>query len=133
MYKRVFIVDDDEVSIFLTEATLDFEAFAEEYQSFMSTKDAIDALLANIDGTSPQPLPEIVFLDLNMPLMSGWGLLDALAPYEQQIIDSTRIFILTSSLDAQEVKRAGKYKLVTDFLEKPLSDTTIQKLKKQAQ
>jgi len=130
MYKRVFIVDDDEVSIFLTETTLAMEEFAEEYLSFMHTRDAADALLASANGTSSDPLPEMVFLDLNMPLMNGWDLLDALAPYEQQIIDSTKIFILTSSLDAQEVKKAEKYKLVTDFLEKPLSELTIQQLKK---
>lgn len=130
MYKRIFIVDDDEVSIFLTETTLTMEEFAREYLSFMSTKDAVDALLASLNGTSPDPLPEMVFLDLNMPLMSGWEFLDALAPYEQQLIGSTRIFILTSSIDTQEAKRAGRYRLITDFLEKPLTDLTIQKLKK---
>ena len=123
-------MDDDEVSIFLTETTLTMEEFAREYLSFMSTKDAVDALLASLNGTSPDPLPEMVFLDLNMPLMSGWEFLDALAPYEQQLIGSTRIFILTSSIDTQEAKRAGRYRLITDFLEKPLTDLTIQKLKK---
>jgi len=132
MYNRVFIVDDDEVSIFLTETTLAMEEFARDYLSFMNTRDAIDALLASLNGTSPNPLPEIIFLDLNMPLMSGWEFLDALAPYEQQIIGSTRIFILTSSIDTQEAKQAEKYELITDFLEKPLSDITIQALKKHA-
>ncbi|WP_242919913.1 response regulator [Pontibacter liquoris] len=130
MFKKIFIVDDDAVSIFLTEAILAMEQIASEYSTFSSAKEALMVLTQSMDGTSAEPLPQLILLDLNMPVMSGWDMLEALLPYEQQLLGQVEVLILTSSVDEQEIKRATEYKLVTDFLQKPLDEGAIRKLKK---
>ncbi|WP_299754654.1 response regulator [uncultured Pontibacter sp.] len=130
MYKKVFIVDDDEVSIFLTEAILEAESFANECKGFLDAKIALQNLMDSVHGSSTEALPEVIFLDLNMPFLSGWDFLEALSPYEQALRGRCRIYILTSSVDEQEQKRAAHSKLVAGFLQKPLEDEWLLQLQK---
>ncbi|ARS35578.1 response regulator [Pontibacter actiniarum] len=132
MYKKVFIVDDDEVSVFLAEAMLAADNFAQEYFSFLQPADALELLLQPLRQGEPGELPNVLFLDLNMPFMSGWDFLDALTPYEGQLQEHCRIYILTSSVDADEMKRAQSYPFLAGFLHKPLEEAIIKKLLKQA-
>jgi len=130
MYNKVFIVDDDEVSIFLTEAILAAESFATECQGFLDAQTALQNLMESAQDSSAGDLPEVIFLDLNMPFLSGWDFIEALTPYEQALKDRCRIYILTSSVDEQERKRAVKCSLVAGFLQKPLEDDCLHQLKK---
>ncbi|MDX5435546.1 MAG: response regulator [Pontibacter sp.] len=133
MFKSVFIVDDDEVSIFLAEAMLSVEAFAQQYCTFQNPSEALQKLMACLqqddDGVQ---LPDIIFLDLNMPFMSGWDFLDALSPYAEKLSRHTRIYILTSSVDADEMKRSKGYSFLTGFLHKPMEEDTIRKIMAEA-
>lgn len=130
MYNKVHIIDDDEISIFLTETILDVENFSKEFKGFLSAQDALEELVSTLKAKQYQNLPDLLFLDLNMPFMSGWDLLDALSPYEQDLQNKCRIFILTSSVDAVELKRAEQYKLVAGFLQKPLEEDALEKIRK---
>ncbi|ARS35575.1 response regulator [Pontibacter actiniarum] len=129
MYNKVYIVDDDEVSIFLTEAILEADQFATECKGFLDAKNALQTLLESATGQSQDSLPEVIFLDLNMPFMSGWDFLEALKPYESTLKGHCRIYILTSSVDEQERKRAHGTSLVAGFLQKPLEDEWLIQLK----
>ncbi|WP_276496383.1 response regulator [Pontibacter litorisediminis] len=129
MYNKVFIVDDDEVSIFLTEAILEAESFATECKGFQDAKAALQNLLESAKD-SPEALPEVIFLDLNMPFLSGWDFIEALSPYEEDLKGRCRIYILTSSVDEQERRRAHGNSLVAGFLQKPLEDEWLLQLKK---
>ncbi|WP_114784058.1 response regulator [Botryobacter ruber] len=127
MIRKVFIVDDDEISIFILESFLMTEGFAEEFVGFLDAEEALQVLLDAAD----EDLPEIIFLDLNMPVLSGWDFLDALQPYEDKLLGKCSIYILTSSVDPAEIKRARDYKLVVDYLHKPLTEEAIEKIVKQ--
>ncbi|RIJ42409.1 response regulator [Pontibacter oryzae] len=129
MFNKVYIVDDDEVSIFLTEALLEADNFASECRAFLDAQQALQMLLQSATGTAPDTLPDVIFLDLNMPFISGWDFLDALAPYEQALKNQCRIYILTSSVDEQERLRANETSLVSGFLQKPLEDQCLTLLK----
>ncbi|AKD05161.1 response regulator [Pontibacter korlensis] len=130
MYKKVYIVDDDEVSIFLTEAILEAESFATEFKGFLDPKKALYNLLENAKNSNTSALPEVIFLDLNMPFISGWDFLEALAPYEHALKGRCRIYILTSSVDEHERQRAAASGLVAGFLQKPLQDGCLTQLKR---
>lgn len=129
MFNKVYIVDDDEVSIFLTEALLEADNFASECKAFLDAQQALQTLMLTATGTTADTLPDVIFLDLNMPFISGWDFLDALAPYEQTLKNKCRIYILTSSVDEQERLRASETSLVAGFLQKPLEDQWLTQLK----
>ncbi|PRY14390.1 response regulator receiver domain-containing protein [Pontibacter ummariensis] len=118
-----YIIDDDHVSIFLTERALRTEGVP-KVTTFLSPKEALSQLVQEI----PDKLPDFVLLDLNMPAMSGWELLDALDPYEEEISGSTRIYILTSSLDQEDAIKSKDYSLVHGFIHKPLDREDVKSI-----
>ncbi len=130
MFKKVHIIDDDEISIFLTENMLDFMQFAQEYAGFLCAKNALQELIVNLKQGLTHLLPDIIFLDLNMPVMSGWELLDALHPYEDILKSKCHIYILTSSVDDVEKLKANTYSLVAGYLQKPLAENSIMQMSK---
>ncbi len=119
---KVFIIDDDQLSIFLTQSMLELENVTQSIHTFQSASDALDALHACSENT----MPDVVFLDLNMPIMDGWNFLTAIAPLKQRIgEDKCCIYILTSSLDVADITRSKEYPFVSGFLHKPLSSEDI--------
>ncbi|PRX98189.1 response regulator receiver domain-containing protein [Pontibacter ummariensis] len=116
-----YIIDDDHISIFLTEQALRKEGIS-EVATFHSPEEALGHLVQRI----PDKLPDLILLDLNMPTMSGWELLDALVPYEGKLQNNTHVFILTSSLDLSDSIKSREYNLVQGFIHKPLDREDIQ-------
>ncbi|RIJ42411.1 response regulator [Pontibacter oryzae] len=130
MFRKVVIVDDDEVSIFLTETMLSVYGFGEEYKTFLNAPQALSYLTSIFEGQSTEQLPDVIFLDLNMPFMSGWDFLNELRPRAEQLKACCKIFILTSSVDKEEMECAKKYSFVQEFLHKPLEENEVLRLLK---
>ena len=78
-------------------------------------------------------MPEVIFLDLNMPAMNGWQFLDALAPYADQLRDRCHIFVLTSSLALADMEKAQTYDLVAGLIHKPIDRGEIRAIRAQLQ
>jgi CheY-like chemotaxis protein len=119
---KTFLIDDDFVCNYLTEMLLTVEGFSTGISSFVSAEDA----LSLIERDFPENVPDVIFLDLNMPLMSGWQFLDALSLYEEQLEGKCRIYILTSSLDLSDIEHSKAYGLVSGFIHKPLDSQDVQ-------
>ena len=69
--RRTFIIDDDPISSFLTETLLQMEDFSEQIVTFSSAEASLNFLNEDIEAN----VPEVIFLDLNMPSMNGWQFL----------------------------------------------------------
>ncbi|MEJ8803811.1 response regulator [Pontibacter sp. H249] len=128
MYSKVFIVDDDEISVFLTETLLEIVQFTQSCIGFSCATHAIAEIISAVTDKAYQKLPDIIFLDLNMPHMSGWDFLDRLLPYEEELLSKCQIYILTSSVDQVDMDKAQKYKVVSGFLQKPLDEEIIKRI-----
>ncbi|AII50547.1 hypothetical protein N008_00925 [Hymenobacter sp. APR13] len=115
-----FLIDDDSLSNYLTETLLKMEDFSSDIRTF----EAADEALAELVQQPEQA--RVVFLDLHMPLMSGWEFLDALAPYRSRLLGNCRIYILTSSLALEDLTRSHGYDLVAGLIHKPIDSGEIR-------
>jgi len=119
---KTYLIDDDIISNFIAEKALSDEHFADEIVAFQSAEKALEV----IKKEKPDNVPDVIFLDLNMPEMNGWGFLDALEPFKHELRDNCRIYILTSSLDVADTARSKDYDLVYGLLHKPLDHEDVR-------
>lgn len=106
---KILLVDDDEIFLMLAkiniekvipDATIYTAANGEEAMTFLTNQEV-----------------DVIFLDLNMPIMDGWELLERLKNHDKV---SQKIFVVTSSIDPSDKKKAEDNPLVTSMVEKPL-------------
>jgi len=122
--QKILLVDDDEIFLVLGQITI--EKLFPSAQIFTSPhgEDALEFLKDND--------VDVMFLDLNMPILDGWEVLEELAKRERKRM---AIFVVTSSIDPTDREKADKNPLVFDLIEKPLDEdnikTAIQKKKQQ--
>ncbi|MEP1094017.1 MAG: response regulator [Cyclobacteriaceae bacterium] len=113
--KRILLVDDDD--IFLVLGTITIEKLFPEAEIFTVPhgEEALDFLQEND--------VDIMFLDLNMPILDGWEVLEELAKRERKRM---AIFVVTSSIDPSDRQKANSNPLVYDLIEKPLDESNIK-------
>lgn len=119
----VAVVDDDNIILFLHKKILQKEKFQESPHVFNSAKKALDFF----DKIPDSAKPILLFLDINMPVMNGWDLLDVI--HQENFEKEVHVVMVTSSVDASDKEKAFSYSKVIDFVEKPLDEQALQRLK----
>lgn len=121
---KVFIIDDDSIHQRIAQIMIEKHQLFDEYTSFIEAEKAIAFLKenkANIDR-----LPDVILLDLNMPVIDGWDFLELYETFRYEVAKAIRIFIVTSSVDEKDIMRAQNFSAVTGFISKPLSPDIIR-------
>lgn len=114
----VFLVDDDQLFVFLTKKTINSTKLVTQIHEFGDGERAIQ-YLKQIAG-DVDLLPDIIFLDLSMPVMDGWGFLKEYILLEPKIAKKIKVYIFSSSISPHDIERAKNYSVVTDFVVKPV-------------
>jgi CheY-like chemotaxis protein len=119
LFQTILLIDDDSISNFITEKLILREHFAQEVTSFLSG----DAALVYLKNREEQrlPAPDLIFLDLNMPEMDGWEFMQAFKKLPQAFINHSRVFMLSSAVDAKDIVQARNMEEIEDFISKPLT------------
>lgn len=118
--KNVLLIDDDSTFQFIGKALLKYVGIPpENIQSALSGKHAMDLL------TSDKSLPDLILLDLNMPIMDGFGFLDAFNKLEHPEKTKSKIIVLTSSHNAADMERVRKFG-ITKYMTKPLQEEALR-------
>jgi CheY-like chemotaxis protein len=128
MIKKLLCVDDDKITLTLIKLVVNKAAFAEEIITRMNGKEALDYYGSLSENPSTAACPELIFLDLNMPVMSGWDFLEEFTRNFYQQFKQTKIVIVSSSTDPDEKARAKNYPMIIDFLSKPISIHALNRI-----
>ncbi len=120
---KILLVDDDPIVILLQKKLMEKAGITHQVNSFNNGEDALQFLAKN--GTSEEAY--LMFLDINMPGLSGWDVLDTLN--EMNIPKDLKVIIITSSIEAADKKHAESYRKIVDFWVKPFSIQDFIQLK----
>ncbi|MDX2248184.1 MAG: response regulator [Bacteroidia bacterium] len=118
-YKSVMLVDDNEIDNIINEKIIEANSFADNILVFQTGQDALDYLAANQD--KEEELPEIVFLDINMPIMDGFQFLEDFEKFSDKVLEKCKIIMLSSSISPKDIDRAASSRFVKKYLNKPLN------------
>jgi len=116
---RIWVVDDDAISNFVTVRHLKQFKTLGFIQDFKNPLDALEFLR----NTEVAHLPDFILLDINMPHLDGWSVLDQMMEMK---IDFPKVFMLTSSIYPEDFEKSQNYSLVKGFIVKPLDRVKIQ-------
>jgi two-component system, chemotaxis family, chemotaxis protein CheY len=127
--EKIMFIDDDEISNFVSIRTIEEAFLANDVEAISSAVKAIEQLRHWI-GHTPEKIPDLIFLDINMPMMNGWEFIEEYRKIKPQIHKEILIIILTSSVYQHDKKKAKEYAEIKDYIMKPISINDIQSIKK---
>jgi len=122
----VCLIDDDEIYQFTMTRTLKKRNFAQEIISFPNGEKALFFFKENYSQV--EILPDIIFLDINMPIMDGWQFIDQYVKLKPEIGKKIIVYMVSSSIDERDLTRAKQISEISDYIIKPVSISDLEKI-----
>ncbi len=130
MIKKLLLVEDDPITQMLERIILSNAGFCQETMSLDNGIAAVDWLETYLNqGNQNLNLPELIFLDLNMPMMDGWEFLKLFEEKYAPLFPNTKVIILSSTVNPLDWEKSKEHQVVIGFEKKPLSVETLDNLK----
>jgi CheY-like chemotaxis protein len=121
--KTIWVVDDDPIYQIIVNKIIKKSELFVSVSSFKNGKDAIDALKNALE--KKEILPNIILLDINMPIMDGWEFMEEMVVLKSQIIKPIQIYIVSSSIALEDKNKAKKYSEIIAYLSKPIDPNDL--------
>ena len=123
MFDLTYIVEDDPITSIITELLVKQNAAFDKVQKYANGQEAFDKLARLQSDTD---VPDLILLDLNMPVMDGWEFLDAFSTLK--LPKPVRVYVLTSSIDPEDIEKSKTYKEVKGYFTKPLDEEVLDEM-----
>ncbi len=124
--KHILLIDDDEINNFLSKEIISMHMPLTKIDSFTNPEEALEYIREKLK--LQQPLPDIILLDINMPLMDGWEFLKSIDKLEQRNHFTTTIYLYTSSVYHEDTLKAKNCSIVKKMFTKPLTAEAIEEM-----
>ena len=121
-----FIIDDDRLYQFGMKRMLHYLTVETEVMQFDNGLEAIEYLKDH--KNKENLLPDVIFLDINMPVMNGWQFLDSFVNLHIRSEKKITIYMVTSSVDNAEILKAASYKEIKNYIIKPISVDSLKEV-----
>jgi CheY-like chemotaxis protein len=125
LVNKTMLIDDSEIDLFIHRRFLELCQFSKELIAFKSAETALE-LLKNPNASEP---PNVIFLDLNMPVLDGFSFLELFMQLPEKILNHTRIVVLTSSNSVADREQVFLYKNVIQMITKPIKQSDVEALR----
>lgn len=124
--KKYLLIDDDYIFNLLHKRIIQIIDKEGEVIDFKDSVMALGYLKDILDNE--KTLPDYIFLDISMPEMNGFELLDEISDYAVEMFAHTKLYIVTSSLNDRDMKKAFSYPMLTGYYGKPLTIEVIKEI-----
>ena len=132
MLDQILCVDDDPITLMLCKKVIIKSSFSNEIITSQNGEEALsyfNTIKYTNNKNNPIAQPELIFLDLNMPVMGGWEFLDYFNSEEFSEFSTIKVVVLSSTIDPEDLEKSKQYPMVIDFLSKPISQSMLEYLK----
>jgi YesN/AraC family two-component response regulator len=119
------LVDDDEIFTYGFKKITIIKGLFHQILSFSNGREAIDYLK---DPKNSHHLPDVLFVDINMPVMNGWEFIDAFEEIKSQLGKNITIYNISSSIYLKDINRAKDNPLIADYLLKPIDEAHLKNI-----
>lgn len=125
----VLLIDDDEINNLICTKIIKKNDFAENIITCLGAKQALNYLQEALLDENDKVLPDLIFLDINMPAMNGWDFLNQYEQIEGLKTKDIVLIMLSSSMYVDDINRAKMYDSVADYITKPLTAAHLQQIR----
>ena len=119
-FENVLLIDDNEINNVMHERLIEIAGFGQNIAVMPSGVDALEYLKTVVAGDTSK-VPDIIFLDIRMPIIDGFGFMEEYVKLPAEINTKPKEIMLSSTLDEQDYGRAKEFPQIINFLVKPLS------------
>lgn len=122
---NTWIVDDDSIYVYGLKKLIGIKELNTRLSHFINGQEAIYALKK---AKEDHQLPDVILLDINMPVMDGWEFMNEFAKLKPQTGKNITVYIMSSSIDLNDIHRAKNISEVSDYLFKPVSTNQLKEI-----
>lgn len=129
-FSTVMLIDDNEIDNFINQKMIEGCNFADKVYVHTSARSALE-FLQNIERNENFPrelIPQVIFLDISMPMMDGFQFLDEFEKLSGNIRDGLKIMLLTSSINPLDQQKSTSIPAIANYMNKPLTKDHLSNL-----
>ncbi|WP_298893151.1 response regulator [uncultured Psychroserpens sp.] len=118
--KLACIIDDDSIYVNLIRKIIETKKLCDNLLVFNDGKDGIEYFETILQNLEDEFIPEVILLDLNMPVMDGWEFIERFTAIRNKIKKTITLYVVSSSINQSDIAKAKSLSSVKNYLVKPV-------------